>query len=70
MGDLNMDPPTPGRWTRMRSLAEATTFPADEPCHQLDHILTDDPTLRVEASSAPRLPVSDHRALVVDISRA
>ena len=70
MGDLNMTPPTPGRWTRMRSLGEAPTFPADEPCHQLDHILTDDRTLRVDGCSAPRLPVSDHRALVIDISRA
>jgi endonuclease/exonuclease/phosphatase family metal-dependent hydrolase len=70
MGDLNMTPPSPRRWSRMWSLGEATTFPADEPCHQLDHILTDDRALRVEACSAPRLPVSDHRALVVDISRA
>jgi endonuclease/exonuclease/phosphatase family metal-dependent hydrolase len=54
----------------MRSLGEAPTFPADEPCHQLDHILTDDRTLRVDGCSAPRLPVSDHRALVIDISRA
>jgi endonuclease/exonuclease/phosphatase family metal-dependent hydrolase len=69
MGDLNMDPPTPSRWTGMRALGEAPTFPADEPRHQLDHILTDDPTLRVDECSAPRLPVSDHRALVVDISR-
>jgi endonuclease/exonuclease/phosphatase family metal-dependent hydrolase len=69
IGDLNMDPPTPSRWTRMRPLGEAPTFPADEPCHQLDHILTDDSTLRVDGCSAPRLPVSDHRALVVDISR-
>jgi endonuclease/exonuclease/phosphatase family metal-dependent hydrolase len=70
MGDLNMDPPTPSRWTRMRPLGEAPTFPADEPCHQLDHILADDRTLRVDECLAPRLPVSDHRALVVDISRA
>lgn len=69
MGDLNMTPPTPSRWTRMRSLGAEPTFPADDPRDQLDHILTDDPTLRVEACSAPRLPVSDHRALVVDISR-
>jgi endonuclease/exonuclease/phosphatase family metal-dependent hydrolase len=53
----------------MRSLGEAPTFPADEPDHQLDFILTDDPTLRVEACWAPRLSVSDHRALVIDISR-
>jgi endonuclease/exonuclease/phosphatase family metal-dependent hydrolase len=70
MGDLNMNPPSPRRWTGMRPLGEAPTFPADGPCHQLDHILTDDPTLRVDGCSAPRLPVSDHRALVVDVSRA
>jgi endonuclease/exonuclease/phosphatase family metal-dependent hydrolase len=69
IGDLNMDPPTPRRWTRMRSLGEAATFPADEPTHQLDHILTDDSALRVNKCSAPRLPVSDHRALVIDVSR-
>jgi endonuclease/exonuclease/phosphatase family metal-dependent hydrolase len=69
MGDLNMAPPKPRRWAGMRPLGEAPTFPADEPCHQLDHILTDDHTLWVDECSAPRLPVSDHRALVVDISR-
>jgi endonuclease/exonuclease/phosphatase family metal-dependent hydrolase len=69
MGDLNMTPPTPHRWTGMRPLGEATTFPADEPCNQLDHILAEDRALRVEACAAPRLPISDHRALVVDISR-
>jgi endonuclease/exonuclease/phosphatase family metal-dependent hydrolase len=69
MGDLNMTPPTPRRWTRMRSLGEAATFPADEPVNQLDHVLTDDRSLRVERCVAPRLTISDHRALVVDISR-
>jgi len=53
MGDLNMTPPTPRRWTRMRSLGEASTFPADEPGQQLDHILTDDPTLAATAYAAP-----------------
>jgi len=43
MGDLNMTPQTPGRWTRMRSLGEAPTFPADAPSRQLDHILTEGP---------------------------
>jgi endonuclease/exonuclease/phosphatase family metal-dependent hydrolase len=69
MGDLNMAPPKPRHWAGMRPLGGAPTFPADEPCHQLDHILTDDHTLWVDECSAPRLPVSDHRALVVDISR-
>ncbi|MGY4653602.1 endonuclease/exonuclease/phosphatase family protein [Mycobacterium sp. URHB0021] len=69
MGDLNMTPTGPSRWTGMRSLGEAPTFPVDDPDQQLDHVLTDDQTLRVEACSAPRLPISDHRALVIDISR-
>jgi endonuclease/exonuclease/phosphatase family metal-dependent hydrolase len=69
MGDLNMTPTSPTRWTRMRSLGDAPTFPVDHPDQQLDHVLTDDHTLRVEACSAPRLPISDHRALVIDISR-
>jgi endonuclease/exonuclease/phosphatase family metal-dependent hydrolase len=33
-GDLNMAPPTPVRWTRMRSLGATPTFPADAPRHQ------------------------------------
>jgi endonuclease/exonuclease/phosphatase family metal-dependent hydrolase len=69
MGDLNMAPRSPKRWNGLRSLGEAPTFPADDPAHQLDYILTDDRTLRVEGSDAPRLPISDHRALVVDVSR-
>jgi endonuclease/exonuclease/phosphatase family metal-dependent hydrolase len=69
MGDLNMTPPTPTRWTGLRPLASARTFPADVPDRQLDHIMTDDRGLRAESCEAPRLPVSDHRALVVDVSR-
>src|SRR5690348_17116164 len=67
MGDLNMTGPTPRGW---RSLGGLSTFPVDEPCEQLDHVLTDDTTLRVDDYAAPRLPISDHRALVVDVSRA
>lgn len=70
MGDLNMVPQTIHRWTRLRPLASAVTFPADEPDRQLDHIVTDDSGLRVRRCCAPSLPISDHRALVVDITRA
>ena len=63
MRDLNSG--APERW---RPLASAPTFPADAPTTQLDHILTDDPTLAATAYAAPHLPISDHRALVVDIS--
>jgi endonuclease/exonuclease/phosphatase family metal-dependent hydrolase len=31
MGDLNMTPPTPTRWTGLRPLASARTFPAEVP---------------------------------------
>jgi endonuclease/exonuclease/phosphatase family metal-dependent hydrolase len=62
MGDLNMAPPAPTRWTGLRSLAQAATFPAEAPERQLDHILTDDVTLRVDSCSAPRMSISDHRA--------
>lgn len=69
MGDLNMTPPAPRRWTGLRPLAEAPTFPAKAPERQLDHILTDDATLRVDRCSAPSMTISDHRALVVDVSQ-
>lgn len=69
MGDLNMTPPTPERWTRLRPLATAATFPVDNPERQLDHILTDDRLLAADSCSAPQLAVSDHRPLVVDVSR-
>ncbi len=69
MGDLNMTPPTPSRWSRLRPLGAAPTFPADVPDRQLDHILTDDRNLRADHCWAPALPISDHRALIVDVSR-
>lgn len=70
MGDLNMTAPRNGRWPgRLRPLGVAPTFPSDHPTRQLDHILTDDPALCVDDARAPELPISDHRALVVDVSR-
>jgi endonuclease/exonuclease/phosphatase family metal-dependent hydrolase len=69
MGDLNMTPPRTRRWVGLRSLCAAPTFPTEDPRRQLDHILTDDSSLRADDCRAPKLPVSDHRALVVDVSR-
>ena len=69
MGDLNMTPPTSTRWSGLRPLGGAPTFPADIPDRQLDHILSDDPNLRADRCDAPMLSISDHRALVVDVSR-
>jgi len=70
MGDLNLAPDTARRWTGMRPLGATPTFPADSPQRQLDHVLTDDITLRVNSCTAPIQPISDHRPLVIDISRA
>jgi endonuclease/exonuclease/phosphatase family metal-dependent hydrolase len=69
MGDLNMTAPKSGRWVGLRALGVGPTFPSEQPSRQLDHILTDDPTLRADDSRAVELPISDHRALVVDVSR-
>lgn len=66
MGDLNMGA---RRWAGWRPLGSEPTFPADVPDRQLDHVLTDDDTLRVTGCATPDLPISDHRALVLDISR-
>jgi endonuclease/exonuclease/phosphatase family metal-dependent hydrolase len=70
MGDLNMTPRTARRSSGLRPLAAASTFPAEQPTRQLDHILTDDPSLRGTEVTAPRLAISDHRPLVVEVSKA
>lgn len=67
MGDLNMTPPGPTDLTGMQSLASMPTFPAHDPCRQLDFVLVDDSSVRALRCSTPRLSISDHRPLVVDI---
>ncbi|OBF53268.1 endonuclease [Mycobacterium sp. 852002-50816_SCH5313054-b] len=69
-GDLNMTPDAARRWSGMRPLAAAATFPAQTPHRQLDHILTDDAGLRGAAVGSDEMPISDHRPLVVDLERA
>jgi endonuclease/exonuclease/phosphatase family metal-dependent hydrolase len=69
-GDLNMDARRASDLTGLRPLAIGLTFPADEPAEQLDHILTDDPDLSVHHDEVVELPLSDHRALVADLSRS
>jgi endonuclease/exonuclease/phosphatase family metal-dependent hydrolase len=68
MGDLNLDHPKPARLTGYRPLATQLTFPADQPDRQLDHILLRGDLGPVTASTAPRLEISDHRALVVEVA--
>jgi endonuclease/exonuclease/phosphatase family metal-dependent hydrolase len=70
MGDLNMTPPAVARTVRQfRPLAVAPTFPAEVPTRQLDHMITDDPSLRAGQASAPLLSISDHRPLVAEVTR-
>jgi endonuclease/exonuclease/phosphatase family metal-dependent hydrolase len=69
-GDLNMTPVAARRWSGMRPLAVAQTFPAEIPNRQLDHILTDDPGLRCGAVESEVMPISDHRPLVVELEHA
>jgi endonuclease/exonuclease/phosphatase family metal-dependent hydrolase len=66
-GDLNMGPGRAGEITGLRPLATGPTFPADRPTEQIDHILTDAPGLTGRYGDPVHLPVSDHRALVVDL---
>jgi endonuclease/exonuclease/phosphatase family metal-dependent hydrolase len=68
MGDLNMADGLPSKITGYRPLARHLTFPLEEPDRQLDHILIRGRLGEVIASDAPALPLSDHRALVVDLS--
>ena len=66
LGDLNMGPRRATRITGMRPAATHLTFPADRPREQLDHILLGG-RLTAGIGAAPHLPVSDHRALWVDL---
>lgn len=68
MGDLNMTPRQARGATGMRALASGRTFPADRPSVQLDHVLADRFVgERHPVSRTVRAPLSDHRALVVDL---
>jgi endonuclease/exonuclease/phosphatase family metal-dependent hydrolase len=69
VGDLNLKPAAVHRWSGMRPLALGATFPAHAPDRQIDHILTDDRELRAGPTVAELMPISDHRALVVDLNR-
>jgi len=66
MGDLNLPAAVVRRVTGWRPLVDGPTFPADHPRVQLDHVLADGAVPPVRAARVVRLPLSDHRAAVVD----
>ena len=65
MGDLNMEQRQAVRVSGLRPIATAATFPVDRPRRQLDHVLVRGPLAATGPAEALRLPLSDHRALVV-----
>ncbi len=66
LGDLNVPGSLPARTTGWRALASVKTFPGGKPSMQIDHALGHGLLPVVGAVSAPELPLSDHRALVLD----
>jgi endonuclease/exonuclease/phosphatase family metal-dependent hydrolase len=65
LGDLNLHPEdvvVPPGWTRPSG---GPTFPATSPRREIDHVLLDG--LVATAAVVVPLPVSDHRALVVEV---
>jgi endonuclease/exonuclease/phosphatase family metal-dependent hydrolase len=67
LGDLNLRAAAAVRTSGMRPLVTAATFPAEAPVRQIDHVLARGPLSATSPGSARQLPLSDHRALVVDV---
>ena len=70
IGDLNMEQQQATRISGLRPLATAATFPVDSPRRQLDHVLVRGNLRATGPGEAVRLPLSDHRALVVPVAPA
>lgn len=68
LGDLNMSPATARRASGMTCAVSAPTFPVGAPTRQLDHVLVDGLTGPF-VGTALETPLSDHRALVVEVPR-
>ena len=66
MGDLNMDSRRAAMVTGLQPAATHATFPAGDPQEQIDHILWRG-ALTAERSAAVHLPISDHRAVWVEL---
>jgi endonuclease/exonuclease/phosphatase family metal-dependent hydrolase len=71
VGDLNLPGRLPALATGWRPLVTGPTFPAPGPRLQIDHVLADGlPPDAVNETKVVHLPLSDHRALVVDLDPA
>lgn len=67
LGDLNLPGPLPARLTGWQRLARASTYPSWSPRVQLDHALGDGWGSVETTAWTPRLSISDHRPLVVQL---
>jgi endonuclease/exonuclease/phosphatase family metal-dependent hydrolase len=67
IGDLNMEQRQAAAVSGLRAVATADTFPVDGPRRQLDHVLVRGALRATGPATALRLPLSDHRALLVDV---
>jgi endonuclease/exonuclease/phosphatase family metal-dependent hydrolase len=71
MGDFNLPGSLPSHVTGWRPLVTGPTFPAPAPRLQIDHVLAEGVSPHALGDSAVvHLPLSDHRALVVDLDVA
>lgn len=71
LGDLNLPGWAATSLPSWRPLVRVPTYPAERPRVQLDHALSstrDGGAVRVSSAEALRMPISDHRALVVDLA--
>jgi endonuclease/exonuclease/phosphatase family metal-dependent hydrolase len=68
LGDLNLPGALPRWLTGWTPLVQESTYPGPDPRVQLDHILSHGPGLPpVAAAGAREMPLSDPRALLVDL---
>lgn len=67
MGDLNLPGALPRLVTGWPSLARRPTFPSPRPRLQIDHVLASGRLPPVRSVETPRLAVSDHLPLVVEL---
>jgi endonuclease/exonuclease/phosphatase family metal-dependent hydrolase len=68
LGDLNLPAAAVRRITRWTPLVSAPTFPSPWPRLQLDHVLAAGlPVGSRAAGRVRRMPISDHRAVLVDL---
>jgi endonuclease/exonuclease/phosphatase family metal-dependent hydrolase len=67
-GDLNVEGHLPRALRDWTPLVDGLTFPADVPRVQLDHVLARRCNPTVIATQVLQLPLSDHRAVVVDVT--